>query len=143
MESSLPMPIYQFTSTFTVRIGVVTERFLTVEFLLAIPYFKPWNLQEIAIKTIINIITNSITAIVMRVSRHLTVFIIIHNLNRGNCIIIIIIVILIIIVIIIIIPVIIIRNIFVISILKSLVIPAVWLVLNSVIYSQITLFFWL
>ena len=143
MESSLPMPIYQFTSTFTVCIGVVTERFLTVEFLLAIPYFKPWNLQEIAIKTIINIITNSITVIVKRVSKHLTVFIIIHNLNRGNCIIIIIIVILIIIVIIIIIPVIIIRNIFVISILKSLVIPAVWLVLNSVIYSQITLFFWL
>ena len=27
MESSLPMPIYQFTSTFTVCIGVVTERF--------------------------------------------------------------------------------------------------------------------
>lgn len=27
MESSLPMPIYQFTCTFTVFIGVVTETF--------------------------------------------------------------------------------------------------------------------
>ena len=107
------------------------------------PYSKPWNLQEITIKTTINIITNSITVIVIRISTHLTVFLIIHYLNRGNCIIIIVIimVMLIITVIIIIMLVIIIRKILIISILKSLVIPAVWLVLNSVIYSQITLIF--
>ena len=122
---------------------LLPKSFLTVEFLLAIPYSKPWNLQEITIKTIINIITNSMTVIVMRISTHLTVFLIIHNLNRGNCtiVIVIIMVVLTIIVIIIIMLVIIIRNILIISILKSLVIPAVWLVLNSVIYSQITLTF--
>ena len=122
---------------------LLPKSFLTVEFLLAIPYSKPWNLQEITIKTIINIITNSMAVIVMRISTHLTVFLIIHNLNRGNCtiVIVIIMVVLTIIVIIIIMLVIIIRNILIISILKSLVIPAVWLVLNSVIYSQITLTF--
>ena len=67
------------------------------------------------------------TVIVMRISTHLTVFLIIHNLNRGNCtiVIVIIMVVLTIIVIIIIMLVIIIRNILIISILKSLVIPAV------------------
>ena len=132
MESSLPMPIYKFTCMFTVCIGVVT--YGNTIFQTLKPTRNHYQNHN-------QYITNSITVIVIRISTHLTVFIIIHNLNRGNCIIIIKMVILIIIVIIIIILVIIIRNIFIISIVKSLVIPAVWLVLNSVIYSQITLLF--
>ena len=125
MESSLPMPICQFTCTFTVCMGVVTEKFSYCGIFAGNTIFQTQKPTRNHYQNHNQYITNSITVIVIRISTHLTVFIIIHNLNRGNCIIIIIMVILTIIVIIIIILVIIIRNIFIISILKSLVIPAV------------------